>query len=107
MQGLLNDWRRTHYAKQTTPEIAGSDVTIMGWVHEIRDLGGIIFVIIRDREGKVQITAPSKKVDAEILEDIRKLRKESVVAIKGTVQEANQAPTGVEIIPKEQGSKQW
>ena len=42
-----------------------------------------------------------KKVDAEILEDIRKLRKESVVAIKGTVQEANQAPTGVEIIPKE------
>ncbi len=40
-------------------------------------------------------------MDAEILEDIRKLRKESVVAIKGTVQEANQAPTGVEIIPKE------
>ena len=39
-------------------------------------------------------------MDAEILEDIRKLRKESVVAIKGTVQEANQAPTGVEIIPK-------
>ena len=76
MQGLLNDWRRTHYAKETTPEIAGSDVTIMGWVHEIRDLGGIIFVIIRDVTGRVQLTAPSKKVEAEILEDIRKFRKD-------------------------------
>ena len=101
MQGLLNEWRRTNYTKNVTPDLTGQDVIVMGWVHEIRDLGGIIFVIIRDREGKVQITAPSKKVEAEILEDIRKLRKESVVAIKGTVQEANQAPTGVEIIPKE------
>ena len=101
MQGLLNDWRRTNYAKDTTPEIAGEDVTIMGWVHEIRDLGGIIFVIIRDVTGRVQITAPSKKVDAEILEELRAFRKESVVAIKGTVQEAGKAPNGVEIIPKE------
>lgn len=101
MQGLLNDWRRTNYAKDTTPEIAGEDVTIMGWVHEIRDLGGIIFVIIRDVTGRIQITAPSKKVDAEILEELRAFRKESVVAVKGTVQEAGKAPNGVEIIPKE------
>ena len=63
MQGLLNDWRRTNYANECTPEIAGSDITIMGWVHEIRDFGGIMFVIIRDVTGRVQITAPSKKVD--------------------------------------------
>ena len=101
MQGLLKDWRRTNYACDTTPDISGSNVTIMGWVHEIRDLGGIIFVIIRDVTGKVQITAPSKKVDVEILEDLRKFRKESVVAIKGTVQDAPKAPNGVEIIPSE------
>ena len=101
MQGLLNNWRRTNYAKDTTPEIAGSDVTVMGWVHEIRDLGGIIFIIIRDVTGRVQITAPSKKVDSEILDELRKFRKESVVAIKGTVQEAPKAPNGVEILPKE------
>ena len=101
MQGLLKDWRRTNYASQTTPDLAGSDVTIMGWVHEIRDLGGIIFVIIRDVTGRVQITAPSKKVDEEILKELRDFRKESVVAIKGTVQEAPKAPNGVEIIPKE------
>ena len=101
MQGLLKDWRRTNYAKDTTSDISGSDVTIMGWVHEIRDLGGIIFVVIRDVTGRVQITAPSKKVDGEILEQLRKFRKESVVAIKGTVQDAPKAPNGVEIIPSE------
>ena len=101
LQGLLHDWRRTNYASQCTAEIAGNDVTVMGWVHEIRDFGGIMFVIIRDVTGKVQITAPSKKVDAEILEQLREFRKESVVAIKGTAQEAPKAPNGVEILPKE------
>ena len=101
MDCLLRDLRRTHYSKDVNPDISGEEVQIMGWVHEIRDLGGIIFVIIRDRDGLVQITAPSKKVDAEILADLRALRKESVVAIKGTVQDAGKAPNGVEIIPAE------
>ena len=101
MDYLLGDLRRTHYSKDVNPDISGEEVLIMGWVHEIRDLGGIIFVIIRDRDGLVQITAPSKKVDASILEDLRALRKESVVAIKGTVQDAGKAPNGVEIIPAE------
>ena len=70
---LLKDWRRTNYASECTPEIAGSDVTIMGWVHEIRDFGGIMFVIIRDVTGRVQITAPSKKVDEKIMEDFGSL----------------------------------
>lgn len=101
MEGLLNDWRRTHYTKEISPELTGENITVMGWVHEVRDLGGIIFTIIRDIDGLIQITAPSKKVSEEILEDLRSLRKESVVAIKGIVQEAGKAPNGVEIIPKE------
>ena len=101
MDYLLGDLRRTHYSKDVNPEISGEEILVMGWVHEIRDLGGIIFVIIRDRDGLVQITAPSKKVDATILDDLRALRKESVVAIKGTVQDAGKAPNGVEIIPAE------
>ena len=101
LQGLLKDWRRTNYASQCNPEIAGSEVTVMGWVHEIRDFGGIMFVIIRDVTGRVQITAPSKKVDENIMEELRELRKESVVAIKGMAQEAPKAPNGVEILPKE------
>jgi len=98
---LLRDLRRTHYTSNVTEDVIDEEVTVMGWVHEIRDLGGIIFIIIRDVTGRVQITAPSKKVDAAILEDLRAFRKESVVAIKGTVQEAPKAPNGVEVLPKE------
>ncbi len=101
MEGLLNNWRRTNYAKNITPKLTGEEIIIMGWVHEIRDLGGIIFILVRDTTGMIQITAPSKKVDPKILEELRKFRKESVVAIKGTVQESNKAPNNVEIIPQE------
>lgn len=79
----------------------GESVTLMGWIHEIRDLGGIIFVLLRDRNGITQITAPSKKISPELLEEIRKLRKESVLAVKGKVQGSPKAPGGVEVIPEE------
>ncbi|MDL2247066.1 aspartate--tRNA(Asn) ligase [Methanobrevibacter sp. OttesenSCG-928-K11] len=101
MQGLLNEWRRTHYTKNVNVDLKDEEIIIMGWVHEIRDLGGIIFVLIRDREGMVQVTVPAKHVAPEVLEAIRKLRKESVVAIRGIVQEAGKAPNGVEILPEE------
>ncbi len=101
MEYLLRDLRRTHYTSSVTEDVIDEEVTIMGWVHEIRDLGGIIFLLIRDIEGRIQVTAPSKKLPAEILEEIRALRKESVVAIKGKVQSSSKAPNGVEILPSE------
>ncbi len=39
-----------------------TDVTVAGWVHELRDLGGISFLLLRDRDGVMQITMPKKKV---------------------------------------------
>ncbi|MBU4535221.1 MAG: aspartate--tRNA(Asn) ligase [Euryarchaeota archaeon] len=93
------DWRRTHYSRDVNPEMNGQEITVMGWTHEIRDLGGIIFVLLRDRDGTIQITAPSKKIEKEIFEDLRKIKKESVIAVKGTVQESPKAPGGVELIP--------
>jgi len=97
----LGNWRRTHYSKRIDPEMSGEEITVMGWIHEIRDLGGIIFVLLRDRDGTIQITAPSKKISKELLEEIRKLRKESVIAVKGIIQESAKAPGGYEIIPNE------
>ena len=99
MTDSLGNWRRTHYSKKISPELSGEEVMVMGWIHEIRDLGGIIFVLLRDRDGKIQITAPSKKISKELLEEIRTLRKESVIAVKGKVQESSKAPGGYEIIP--------
>ncbi len=101
MTNSLGDWRRTHYSKKINPELSGEEITVMGWIHEIRDLGGIIFLLLRDRDGTIQITAPSKKISKELLEEIRKLRKESVVAFKGVIQESSKAPGGYEIIPSE------
>jgi aspartyl-tRNA synthetase len=97
----LENWRRTHYTKNVKPEINGEEIVLMGWVHEIRDLGGIIFVLLRDRDGLIQITAPSKKVSPELFEEIKKLKKEGVLAVRGLVQESGKAPNGVEIIPEE------
>lgn len=101
MTDSLENWRRTHYTKNVKPEINGEEIVLMGWVHEIRDLGGIIFVLLRDRDGLIQVTAPSKKVSPELFEEIKKLKKEGVLAVRGLVQESGKAPNGVEIIPEE------
>jgi nondiscriminating aspartyl-tRNA synthetase len=97
----LENFRRTHYSKQIKPDMKEDEVVLMGWIHEMRDLGGIIFVLLRDRDGVTQITAPSKKISPELFEELRKLKKESVIAVKGKVQESGKAPGGVEIIPIE------
>ena len=101
MTDSLENCRRTHYSKQIKPDMKEDEVVLMGWIHEMRDLGGIIFVLLRDRDGVSQITAPSKKISPELFEELRKLKKESVIVVKGKVQESGKAPGGVEIIPIE------
>jgi nondiscriminating aspartyl-tRNA synthetase len=90
---------RTHYSTQITPEMNGSSVTICGWAHEIRDLGGITFLVVRDREGFAQVTLFKKTIDKNVLETVRNLSRESVVAVAGNVKKEGKAPNGYEIIP--------
>jgi len=97
----LENIRRTHYSKEVKPEMKDQEIVLMGWIHEMRDLGGIIFILLRDRDGVTQVTAPSKKLSSELFEELKKLKKESVIAVKGFVQESGKAPGGVEIIPLE------
>ncbi len=101
MTDSLENFRRTHYSKEVKPEMKDQEVVLMGWIHEMRDLGGIIFVLLRDRDGVTQVTAPSKKISPELFEELKKLKKESVIAVKGRIQESGKAPGGVEIIPVE------
>ena len=101
MTDSLENFRRTHYSKEIKPEMKDQEVVLMGWIHEMRDLGGIIFVLLRDRDGVTQVTAPSKKISPELFEELKKLKKESVIVVKGRVQESGKAPGGVEIIPAE------
>ena len=99
MTDIFDKCKRTHYSNELTPELAGETVKVTGWVHEIRDLGGIVFVLIRDKNGITQLTAPSKKLTEEMMADVRAARKETIITLTGTVQESNKAPNGVEIIP--------
>ena len=99
MTDIFEKCKRTHYSTEITPDLAGETVKVTGWVHEIRDLGGIVFVLIRDKKGITQLTAPSKKLSEEMMADVRAARKETIVTLTGTVQESGKAPNGVEIIP--------
>jgi nondiscriminating aspartyl-tRNA synthetase len=93
------DWTRTHYTGKVSSELDGQEVTLFGWVQEIRDLGGIRFVIMQDREGTIQITIPKKRVASEVLSKSDLLLKRYSLAVKGVVKKTNMTSRGVEVIP--------
>jgi len=95
----LGEWRRTHLSTEITPKLAGTEIILMGWVGDIRDLGGLKFFILHDAGGTIQITAPKAKVDKKVLSKIDTLTAESAVAVKGKVVAVKQAPRGVEVVP--------
>ena len=97
----IGDWCRTHYSVDVGPEMDGEEVTLFGWVQEIRDLGGIRFIILQDREGTIQITVPRKKVSSEVLSKSDVLQKRYSIGIKGVVKKTEITPRKVEVIPKE------
>jgi nondiscriminating aspartyl-tRNA synthetase len=97
----IGDWRRTHYSVEVRPELDGQEVTLFGWVQEIRDLGGIRFIILQDREGTVQITVPRKKVSSEVLSKSDALQRRYGIGVKGVVKKTEITPRRVEVIPKE------
>ena len=74
-------------------------VTVRGWVQDTRNMGGISFIVLRDRYGTVQLTLPKKKVDPDMFASITKLPRESVISVTGEVKASNQTELGLEIIP--------
>jgi nondiscriminating aspartyl-tRNA synthetase len=97
----VGDWRRTHYSVDVKPEMDGEEVTLFGWVQEIRDLGGIRFVILQDSEGTIQVTVQRKKVSSEVLSKSDALQKRYSIGVKGVVKKTEMTPRGVEVAPKE------
>lgn len=97
----LGDWRRTHYSNQIHNLQEGEEITTFGWVEDIRDLGGIAFIKIRDREGLLQITIPKRKVPNNAVEKLRKIGKQYPLGIRGHVKLTKEALGGVEIIPSQ------
>jgi aspartyl-tRNA synthetase len=81
---FLGDLRRTHHCGELRAADAGKRAILMGWVHRRRDLGGVIFVHLRDREGVTQVVF-HEGGDTAVHERAEQLRSEYVVAVEGTV----------------------
>ncbi len=92
---------RTHYSGQISAELDGKEVTLAGFAHEIRDLGGIAFLVLRDREGMAQITLVKKLLGKDVFKMARSISRESVVMVRGNVKAEAKAPRGYEILPTE------
>jgi aspartyl-tRNA synthetase len=85
------------YAADAEP---GTTVTVAGWAHEIRDLGGIAFLIVRDTSGMIQVKFEKEEMDDDLVEAGTDVSRESVVRVTGSVEEEPRAPTDVEIVPE-------
>jgi aspartyl-tRNA synthetase len=83
-----------------TSEDYGKIITVAGWVEDIRNIGSIAFVILRDRKGTLQVTA-LKKEDPKIFEKIVNINRESVISVEGICKQSDKARNSYEIIPKE------
>src|ERR1700733_10167118 len=83
--------KRTHHCNELSPSHIGQTVTLSGWVHSRRDLGGLIFIDIRDREGRTQTVFDPSDMPKELVERAASLRSECVVSVTGKVR---QRPSG-------------
>ena len=95
------DLKKRILSRQLTPDLEGQEAIVCGWVSHTRDLGGIRFIVIRDKYGEIQVTLPKGKVNEELFNLADKLGMEWVVAVKGVVKNEKRAPQGAEIIPEE------
>jgi aspartyl-tRNA synthetase len=83
--------KRTHHCNELRPQHIGQTITLSGWVHSRRDLGGLIFIDIRDREGRTQTVFDPSDLTPELFTQAAALRSECVVSITGKVR---QRPAG-------------
>ncbi|ARM75998.1 aspartate--tRNA(Asn) ligase [Acidianus manzaensis] len=89
---------KSHFVSDITPELDGKEVTLAGWVHNVRDLGGKKFILLRDNSGIGQVVLEKGTEPFEIAKDITL---ESTLTVKGIVKADKRAPRGVEVHAKE------
>ncbi len=85
------------HLSEAEQEGEGTPVEVRGWVHRKRVSGGIIFIVVRDSTGLIQVAVKKDKVDAKSWEDADKTTIESSVELEGPIKKDKRAPTGFEI----------
>ena len=89
--------KRTHHCNELRLEHTGQEVTLSGWVHSCRDLGGVIFIDIRDREGRTQVVFDPQDTDPTLVDIVSKLHSESVISVSGRVRQRPDETENVKI----------
>ncbi|MBI2670811.1 aspartate--tRNA(Asn) ligase [Candidatus Woesearchaeota archaeon] len=92
---------RRYYAAEIDKSLDKQFVVLKGWVHELRELGNIKFLLLRDNSGIVQVTIIKKNINESKFKEISKISKESVIEIDGQASKSKEAPNGIEVIMKD------
>ena len=82
---FMEGMKRSKMCQEVSLEDLEKEVTLMGWVDTRRDMGGIIFIDLRDRSGKIQVVFNNSTVSQDMMEKAESLRNEYVIGIKGIV----------------------
>src|SRR5947207_12907351 len=83
----VSNMNRTHHCNELRPSQIGQTITLSGWVHSRRDLGGLIFIDVRDREGRTQTVFDPSDLPKELFEQAAALRSECVISVTGKVRQ--------------------
>jgi nondiscriminating aspartyl-tRNA synthetase len=97
----IGGWRRTHYSSEINSSLEDREVIIMGWVSSKRDHGNILFIIVRDRYGEIQVIAKKSECSTLLFGQMEQIKEHTSLAIRGTIRPQDKAPGGFEIIPLE------
>ena len=91
---------RSHYSLDVTTEDYDKIITVAGWIEDIRNIGSIAFIILRDRKGTLQVTA-IKKENPDLFEKLVNITRESVISVEGICKKSDKARNNYEIIPNQ------
>lgn len=101
VEDALGDWRRSHYSSEISPSVVDAEVTVIGWISSKRDHGNVLFVLLRDRYGDIQLVVKKKEISGDFFESLRNLKEHSSIAVKGLVVAQKNKNEAFEVIPKE------
>jgi len=93
----LKTFGKTHYVSELDPSLEGKTVTLTGWVHRKREHGGVIFIILRDPTGTIQVAGRRGKTPPAAFDAMKKVTLESSIIATGELVVDRRAPTGIEL----------
>ncbi len=85
--------------KEISVKDDGEEVSIAGWLYDKRELGKLIFLVIRDISGEIQVTGFKGETDDKVFANMKGINRESVIVVKGKVKKSAKASGGREINP--------